>query len=428
MSKRGRPVYRFRQGVRRNRPDYTETVSPPISEIDEDVIESPAPLVIESPASRIPNVIESPAPHIIESPAPLKSQPIVKEMASTIYRYLHIDSADRNPHELTSRMDIHLNSHPIKNVKKVGVMKATITNTGHNIHADHDELIIGIKLSGSATPFAVEIVLDHRYAIITDIVNDINTKLQAYTNAGNSPLQNAVGNLVFIAVNNKIEIASGVLAGANAYYAPIVRLGFNPNTLWYELGFASVQQVMSLQLWENVIVPDIHINGGTSIYVKQSAVSTARVIKNNTFDLKGFHTIQIENPKGFYIASKTLTSGGNVFRTKLAENNTAQVDFDEHLIYIPNKASRDEYNHYETNVIEWHELHGDIQNFDVELRNHADKTFAADPEKLESSGDGSAIPPYMMTLVFECVNPNVYQPSHTQAYQSESWFEAHRQN
>ena len=378
---------------------------------------------------RIGNILEQtpvrtePIPSFLS----LKSSPMLKEMSSTIYRYLHIDSADRNPHELTSRMDIHLNSHPIKNVKRVGVMKATITNTGHNIHTDHDQLLIGVKLSGSAVPFAVEIDLDHRYAIITDIVNDINTKLNAYTNAGNTLLQSAVRALTFTATNNKIEITVGALATQTAFYAPLARLGTNPNTLWYELGFAAVQQVLTLTIWEQVIVPDIVVNGDASEFVKASATSTARVIKNNTHPLKGFHTIQIENPKGFYISSKTLASGGNVFRTRMI-NNTAQVDFDEHLIYIPNKASRDEYNHYETNVIEWHELHGDIQNFDVELRNHADKVFSADPEKLESSGDGSAIPPYMMTLVFECVNPNVYQPSHTEAYQSEAYFESHRQN
>ena len=353
---------------------------------------------------------------------------MLKEMASTIYRYLHIDSADRNPHELTSRMDIHLNAHPIKNVKRVGVMKATITNTGHNIHENHDQLLIGVKLSGSAIPFAVEIDLDHRYAIISDIVNDINIKIQAYTNATNTLLQSAVRALTFTASNNKIEITAGVLATQTAFYAPLVRLGMNPNTLWYELGFASVQQVLTYEVWENVVVPGLVEDGDTSQYVKQSATSTARVVKNNTHPLKGFHTIQIENPKGFYISSKTLTSGGNVFRTRLGANSVSQVDFDEHLIYIPNKSTRDEYNHYETNVIEWHELHGDIQNFDVELRNHADKVFSADPLKLESSGDGSAIPPYMMTLVFECVNQNVFQPTNTQAYQSEAWMEAHRQN
>jgi len=414
---RPRPVYRFRQGVRRNPPDYKDPDTPPESVVDDEeefIIYEDEP----SPQLILPT---------ITSPAPFKSQPILKEMASTIYRYLHIDSADRNPHELTSRMDIHLNSHPIKNVKRVGVMKATITNTGHNIHDNHDQLLIGVKLSGSATPFAIEIDLDHRYAIITDIVNDINTKIQAYTNAGNTLLQSAVRALTFTANNNKIEITAGVLATQTAFYAPLVRLGMNPNTLWYELGFASVQQVLTIQVWENVVVPDLVVNGDASQYVKQTAISTARVIKNNTYPLKGFYVIQIENPKGFYIASKTLTSGGNVFRTRI-NGNTAQVDFDEHLIYIPNKASRDEYNHYETNVIEWHELHGDIQNFDVELRNHADKVFSADAERLESSGDGSAIPPYMMTLVFECVNPNVYQPTHTQAYQSEAWYEAHRQN
>ena len=408
--------YRFRQGVRRIPPNYKDLDTPPESVVDEEEI-----IIYE----------DEPSPQLIlptiTAPAPFKSSPIVKEMASTIYRYLHVDSADRNPHELTSRMDIHLNAHPIKNVKRVGVMKATITNTGHNIHADHDELIIGVKLSGSATPFAVDIVLDHRYAIITDIVNDINAKIQAYT-SGNTLLQSAVRALTFTATNNKIEITAGVLATQTAFYAPLARLGMNPNTLWYELGFAAVQQVLTLQLWESVIVPDIVVNGDASQFVKQSAISTARVIKNNTYPLKGFHTIQIENPKGFYISSKSLTSGGNVFRTRLGANSVSQVDFDEHLIYIPNKASRDEYNHYETNVIEWHELHGDIQNFDVELRNHADKVFSADPEKLESSGDGSAIPPYMMTLVFECVNQNDFQPTHTQAYQSEAWYEAHRQN
>jgi hypothetical protein len=416
------PRYRFRQGVRgRRAPNYKEESTPESSREpslfdEEEIYEElePEPII----ERMIPPVVT------VEASQPLKISTYNKEMSSTIYRYIHIDSADRNPHELTSKMDIHLNSHPMKNVKRVGVLKATITNTGHNIHTEHDQLLIGVKLSASAVPYAVEIDLDHRYAIITDIVNDINAKLQAYTNA-NASLQTAIRAMVFIAVNNKIEITAGVISGANAYYAPLVRLGMNPNTLWYELGYASVQQVVTLQVWEGVIVPDIEVNGGTSTYVKQSAVSTARVIKNNTFPLKGFHTIQIENPKGFFLASKTLASGGNVFRTRLGNNNVAQVDFDDHLIYIPNKALRDEYNHFETNVIEWLELHGDLQNFDIELRNHQDKVFSAD--RLGSSGDGSAIPPYLVTLIFECVNHNPNQPSHTQAYQSEAWYEAHRQ-
>ena len=350
---------------------------------------------------------------------------------SLIYRYLHLDSSHRNPHEKTSQMQVHLNSHTIKNCNRVGVMKASITNTGHNVHSNHDQLTFAIYIKGSPVVF-INITLDHKYYTILEIVNEINRKISLFTDASSATLQSAVRNLVFTVENNKIEISVSTVAGAVVFYTPIVDSIGNPNTLWYDLGFSEVTQVIPGITYEQTILPTLvqSLTPETSVFVKQNNQSQQATITSKAsytaIKLKGERVVKIENTKGFYLASRSLTSGGNVFKSKVNSDGIAQVDYNDNLLFIPNVANRDEYNHFEVNMVEWHELHGDIQNFDIELRNHQNQVFSVD--NITDSSHGSAIPPYTVTLIFECVNDNPYQPTHTPSYQAESWFEAHRQS
>ena len=114
---------------------------------------------------------------------------------ATTYKYLHVDSANRLTHETNSKLNVNFGGLPIENVKRVGVLKAVITNTGHNVYENHDEVKIAVRLSTGE--HFVTLTLTHDYYTITEMLSALNTKLQSYTNA-NATLQTAVRDLEFV--------------------------------------------------------------------------------------------------------------------------------------------------------------------------------------------------------------------------------------
>ena len=360
-------------------------------------------------------------------------------MSEPFYKYLHIDSGDRNEHETSSHMDIHLAANPITNIKRVGVLKASITNTGHNVFFNHDSVEIGIKLNGASDPtaHAVLFTLPHQYYTITNLITELNAQIQAYTNVSNPNLQIAVRNIVFssfedpVSLTDKIKMTATAHseAGVEAFYSLIVRKMSIPNSILPELGFHSDQTVSEI-VWRRMAS---NIDTGSLLYVKTASASAKKVILGSDVSsspnyILANHTYRIENMKGYYFASKALTAGGNVMKTSINSNGVGIVEHDDHLVYIPNKSNRDEYNHYETNIVEWHEVNADIQNFDFELRSDADKVISIKESNVEDPGAGSAIPPFTATLIFECSRTSFIHPDESRAAQSEAFFLAHRQN
>lgn len=365
-------------------------------------------------------------------------------MDAPLYKYLHIDSGDRNEHETSSHMDIHLAANPITNIRRVGVLKASITNTGHNVYFNHDAVEIGIKINGEGedndiTAHAILISLPHKYYTIASLITELNAQIQAYTNVANPNLETAVGNVSF---SEETDAATGVERiqmtatahsepGLDVFYALIVRNGHTPNSILPELGFHSDQTVSEI-IWRRMAS---NLNTGSTLYLKTAVNSTKKVIQGGNGSspplpnyILANHTYRIENTKGFYFASKALTAGGNVMKTSLNANGVGIVQHDDHLVYIPNKSNRDEYNHYETNIVEWHEVNADIQNFDLELRSDVDKLIRVADSSLDDAGDGSAIPPFTVTLIFECSRTSYVHPNESRAVQEESYYLAHRQN
>ena len=102
-------------------------------------------------------------------------------MSGTTYKYLHVDSHNRLTHETNSKITVNFGGLPIENIKRVGVLKATITNTGHNVYENHDQVKIAVRLAAGVT--YVELTLDHDYYTIAQMVTALNAKIQAYTNA-----------------------------------------------------------------------------------------------------------------------------------------------------------------------------------------------------------------------------------------------------
>jgi len=71
-------------------------------------------------------------------------------------------------------------------------------------------------------------------------------------------------------------------------------------------------------------------------------------------------------------------------------------------------------------VIEWVDVYGDLQTFDLEIRSHSDKPL--------TSSVGSASPPFICTIIFECESDKAVFGTDTMAYHREAYREAHRQN
>ena len=349
---------------------------------------------------------------------------------ATTYKYLHVDTSNRLTHETNAKLNVNFGGLPIENVKRVGVLKAAITNTGHNVYENHDQVKIAVRIS-SGEHF-VTLTLDHDYYTITEMISTLNTKLQAYTNS-NSTVQSAVRDLEFFEdttldkVVIRVKSSTSTTADTAVSYALIAdHKTDQANTLLFELGFDKTHQTLDPSRYTDYLAGDLHstTHYGTIILPSQNFNGRLFFFPNSgdsrPTSLTAFHRYVTENAKGFYICSRTLTAGGNVLKAQVIGNGRATVQHDDHLVFIPNKALRDEYNYYETNVIEWVDVQGDLQTFDLEIRTHTDKPL--------TSTVGSAAPPFLATLIFECETKQNVFGADSLAYQQEAWYEAHRQN
>lgn len=348
---------------------------------------------------------------------------------ATTYKYLHVDSANRLTHETNSKLNVNFGGLPIENVKRVGVLKAVITNTGHNVYENHDEVKIAVRLSTGE--HFVTLTLAHDYYTITEMLSALNTKLQAYTNA-NATLQTAVRDLEFVETTDeqvkiKVKDTPATTADTDISYALIAdHRTDRPNTLLFELGFDKTHQTLDPNRYDDYLAGDLHSTSHYGQLILPSQNFSGRLFyQPNTGDsrptsLTAFHRYTTENAKGFYLCSQGLTAGGNVLKTQVIGNGRASVQHDDHLVFIPNKALRDQYNYYETNVIEWVDVSGDLQTFDLEIRTHTDKPL--------TSTVGSAAPPFICTLIFECENPANQFGADSLLYEQEAYIKAHRQN
>ena len=385
------------------------------------------PTPVSSPEPKRGVVVGIPEP----STSGYKMSTNYNTMAGTQYKYLHVDSTNRLTHENNAKVTVNFGGLPIENIKRVGVLKATITNTNMNIFENHDQVRIAVRLAAGAT--YVTLTIDHAYYTLTDLLAALNTKLQAYTNA-TAAVQTAVRDLEFDETTDeqvriKVKSNPATTADTEVSYALIAdHTSHLANTLWYELGFDKMMQTLDPSRYDSYLAGNLHETGhytgiilpsqnfrGRLFYQPNSGDSTPRPIQ-----LFAFHRYVVENAKGFYLCSSALTSGGDVLKAQVIGDGRATVQHDDHLVFIPNKALRDSYNHYETNVIEWQTVYNDLQNFDLEIRSHTDKSF--------TSSVGSAAPPFICTLIFETERePNKFGAD-SLAYQREAYLEAHRQN
>jgi len=356
------------------------------------------------------------------------------KMANTTYKYLHVDSQNRLTHETNAKVNVNFGGLPIENIKRVGVVKATITNTGHNVFQGHDQVQIAVRI-GDASEFAT-FTLDHGYYTLTQMRQAINTQIEAYTNS-NTAFREAVLDITFEESTDEkvraiVKSTRQTTPSTQVSYALIVdHKTDKPNTLWLEMGFDKSSQTLDPQRYVQdymtgnlhrptnaLILPSQYF--GTQLWYNAAQASPPDYGKD---ELTAHNRYTAENTKGFYLCSQALTAGGNVLKAQVSGDGRAVVQHDDHLVYIPNKALPDEYNQYETNVIEWVDVYGDLQTFDLEVRNHLDKPLVS-----TNTSATSASPPFMCTLIFECeAQPNTFGAD-SLLYDQEAYLEAHRQN
>jgi len=246
-------------------------------------------------------------------------------MAATTYKYLHVNSENRLTHETSAKVNVNFGGLPIDNIRRVGVLKATITNTNFNIYEGSDEVKIAVRLASGAT--YVTLKNDHAYYTLTELLTALNTKLQAYTNA-TTAVQTAVRDLEFDETTDeqvrvKVKANPATTADTLVSYALIAdHRSHLANTLWYELGFDKMMQTLDQSRYDDYLAGDLHNAGhytgiilpsqnfrGRLFYQANSGDSTPRPTQ-----LFAFHRYVVENAKGFYLCSRALTSGGNVLK------------------------------------------------------------------------------------------------------------------
>lgn len=346
---------------------------------------------------------------------------------TTALKYVHLDSSHRLAHDTSSRQTVHLSSHPIINCKRVGVLKASITNTGLNIMEGHDTFQIGVAVSGSGNdvPYVVTLRLKHGYYLLSELIGAMNAATSTYSDTV-TDVTNAINSLTFVVNSGRVEIATSSLPKASGYVLISERLSSNANSIWRSLGFSS-DQLTALSIWEAGGIFS-EVKALSTGVIMQAPTDVKQAFRSRTatlydFNFPAHHKAVIENDQGFFLASKVLTSGGNVLRSNVIDgvHSTQQSD---HLVYMPNTSNRDEYMHYEADMIEWHEVNADVQHFDIELRNSNNVVFKVDRSNVASARYGNALPEYKLVLVFETHVPDNSQE--VQGYKAEGYSKGHR--
>ena len=258
---------------------------------------------------------------------------------ATTYKYLHVDSANRLTHETNSKLTVNFGGLPVENVKRVGVLKAVITNTGHNVYENHDQVKIAVRISTGE--HFVTLTLDHGYYTITEMISALNTKLQAYTNS-NDTVQKAVRDLEFVEtadekVQIKVKASTSTPTNTAVSYALIAdHKTDQPNTLLFELGFDKTHQTLDPSRYTDYLAGDLHstTHYGTIILPSQNFNGRLFFFPNSgdsrPTSLTAFHRYITENAKGFYLCSQGLTAGGNVLKAQVIGNGRATVQHDDH--------------------------------------------------------------------------------------------------
>lgn len=275
------------------------------------------------------------------------------------YKYLHIDTRNMTQKNGKSIYQVNLNNNPIKGAKRVAVVKAILPNSNFNVEESQGTNKLDIAgVNGNQWI----ITLPEGVYTIESVITEINNKIS------NTSISN---DLVFSFDGIRVSIDN--LGTAQPYSIPL-------NNLMKELGF---------------IDDTINVPANTPV------VGT----------VKADHFPTIENTPFFYIDSPELA--GSVLTVN--ENNNNEVVPGNHLASIMNTVPRNAYLTYEASSPFYHELHGDLHHFTIEIKNHNKMHF-------------STFHKLIMVLAFEYEPQFEYFEQQRKEYASQGYAMKHKVN
>lgn len=279
------------------------------------------------------------------------------------FKYLHIDTRNMTQKNGKSIYQVNLNHHPIKGAKRVAVVKAILPNSNFNV--EESQNTHSIDITNVSTGDSTVITIPDGVYTIESVLVALNTEITA------SSISN---DIVFGFNGTRVSITNN---SSSIQYSIYI------NTLLKELGFEDTSS-------NDIALPN---------YVDPAF--------NRPVVAEHFPTI--ENTPFFYIDSPELA--GSVLTVN--ENNNNEVIPGNHLASIMNNVPRNAYLTYEASSPLYHELHGDLHHFTIEIKNHNKKHF-------------SSFHKLIMVLAFEYEPPFEYYEQQRKEYASQGYAMAHK--
>lgn len=328
-------------------------------------------------------------------------------------RYLHISSKHRlDTIADKADMRVHL-SPPIKNVYRCAVKSFSMANAMYNIRTDEQTLEWAeyYHPSGGDKYYArnFSITIPVGYYSAEDLCNQINSLIIAMPASSRSvsgdpaeqPLQ-----MVFSQDPDEYFVSISLERGGgdtgDKWFSPL----HTRHSIWRLLGFADKQTINTLKRKANAL-DDVAeaIPGLTTDFTYHYALSQAGSPGfPNTFS--GNLPATIESPKGIYLTSDALTSGGT-YETRTHPDSLHLDAMPQAILeFIQFDENRYSWIHYNSALPHYHYLNdATLQDVDIQLRSE-NGTILTHREVGE----------YNLVLVFECLVEDEYSAEFIKAY------------
>ncbi len=302
------------------------------------------------------------------------------------FKYLYIDSKHEFQNKdgtdrLLSKYKIKCNAHPLRQVKRVGVISATIPNTHSQIDSSQstDHLTLNLAVVDTSTLITTEsnIKID-----ITEGTYDVSTLLTEINSKLATELTTLIGNdATFTGISAELRFTQQTLATLSGFRFSLRVIDGNPSAnreVYFALGHQhkgfSDDEVLPTELGFRANELVQLLEPFSSASNKWYNVTTGNFGNTDQYDYIATTIPTLFNPQVFFIDSPELTQSHNVLQSHQSGD---EITPSNHLLVVHNSVNRDEYLQYYANQIFFHELHNQsITHFTLELRNHNNKNFS----------------------------------------------------
>jgi hypothetical protein len=297
--------------------------------------------------------------------------------------FVHVDSSHKLKTDINSKISISVPGG-LKSCSEVCVKSFSVANTGYNIHDDKCKLHFANFskkpdgfFEGHDMHADSYVTIEQGYYTHAELVEALNTALAGGTlfrniNDGSTEGDAGTGiklNLNFGSENNKTTVNYSKTAGDTdnhvRYWAPLLRFnGDAGDLLWKELGFSEDQ------CYHKILGP-------TTATQAQFDKYNWHLCTDEEQTLVSRNPHSIENLQGIHICSDALSTGS--YSSYAGENGHTGQNFvrkSNILQYISNTVQRDHYLHWNAELPEWHQVNSIVNNFDLQVRTHADTPYS----------------------------------------------------